>query len=204
MNKIFFLVLIFSTPAFATFEVYGGMDVGSYSLSENNAGQNYNHESAFLGHLGLSIGARYMINLGPFGFGVVGDVGWHGDSVDRKLAGSIQSSWYRNEQTHLFTGVSARIGSDNIGLLYDYYPSVRNNITYSDAGNQNPWRNNDVLTGTGYALGFAIWKIHSFALYRRLSYKDVQMAGQAVTLPTARYKSELLIEDVLAGATFSF
>lgn len=208
MKKILALsfILLTSPVTLAGLKFYGGINAGNYWLNETTGGNNYKHESSFMGHLGFAFGGKYLIQLGPIGLGIIGELGWQGNSVDRRQTGSTSSAWYRNEMNHFLYGASIHLGSEKVALIGEYYPSVQNTISYSDAGGANPWRTNDILRGTGYGIGisYAFWSTPAYVMYRRLSYKDVQMAGAAVTLPSSRYTTEFLIEDMLMGAIISF
>lgn len=210
MIKFPFIILIlicYYLNVFAKPEVYGGLGFGSVYADETFSGNKFAHSSGFfVGHFGFGIGGRYKFDFGRFSIGPVAELFWIGDTVDRKQDGVVNDSQYRYESSRLIGGLNLSYKFNALSVVAEYYPFVQNTVTYSDGDSVNPFRMNDKLKATGYGVGF-MWEIggglnYTF-IYRRLSYKDVEMAGTSTSLPSSRYSS-FEFDDVLGGFTKEF
>lgn len=211
MRGIFvFTMMIFSSFANAKIDVYGGMYFGDVEWKESYLGNNFEHGSEFfVGHWGAGFGVKPMLTLGAFEIGLVGEAGWVGDTMQRKQtlpAGGTANN--RVEYYRVMGGASAGFSfGKSFGIYGDYYSQVENTITFSNTSASNPFRSGDKMKGSGYgvALKYSYFeKAPAYVMYRRLTYTDIQNGGTWINLPSTRYTSQLVVEDVLASAIFSF
>lgn len=206
---LFFFVTLFLYPphASASVDVYLGLNVGSVLMKEENAGTDYNHQSSFfVGHWGYSLGVRPKLDLGKFSLGVIGEVGWVGNSMERKLTTATDSSSYRNEFRRGLAGATAALNTGASSIIFEYYPWVQNSVFYSDNKTENPFRKDDALKATGYGFGFNFGFSNGFAsqiLYKNLVYKDVTMNGLKITIPNDQFKS-LKVDEITLGFVLKF
>lgn len=196
-GKVFFFFLFMmlglARSGKASVDVYGTINMGEMQAQEDSAGTNYTNRSTFfVGHWGYSLGTRAKITLGSIGLGLVGELGWIGDSLDRKTSASgISGSTYRNEFYRSLAGASLALQTGSSAILLEHYPWVQNSVTYSDEKSQNPFRKNDKLNATGYGFGFNFGSSNTSGyqlMYKKLQYKNVMMNGTSVTLPNTQYQ----------------
>ncbi len=207
-NAILALFLIaFAQTTFAHIELYGSMNIGASKMDETQGGNSFIHaNSFFVGHWGFGGGGRFKYNIDKFGIGLVTDLAWLGDTFERKQSGVINDATYRFESYRLLGGATVSFGIGSFHLIGEYYPYAQNTVTYSDDKVENPYRKSDKLKATGFGLGFNYEFASNFGysvIYRRLTYKDVEMNGASVTLPTAQY-SALNIDDVIVSLVIAF
>ncbi len=202
------LVVLALTPrALAAIEVYGGLDVGSMLMREQVGGTGYTNQSTFfVGHWGYALGTRAKINLGSVGLGVIGEVAWIGDSLERKSNEATGGSTYRNEFNRGIAGATASLNTGPSSIFIEYYPWVQNTVIYSDEKGSNPFRKNDKLKATGYGLGFTFGFSNESAyqlLYKKLQYRNVTMNGVEISLPSDQYEI-MGLDEVTIGFVFRF
>jgi hypothetical protein len=191
----------------ASVDVYLGLNVGSVLMKEENTGTEYNHQSSFfVGHWGYSLGVRPKLDLGKFSLGVVGEVGWVGNSMERKLTTATDKTNYRNEFRRGLAGPTVALNTGASSIIFEYYPWVQNSVFYSDNKTENPFRKDDTLKATGYGFGFNFGFSNGFAsqiLYKNLVYKEVMMNGLKAVLPNDQFKL-LKVDEVTLGFVLKF
>jgi hypothetical protein len=193
------ILLGWAPRTLASIDVYGMLNMGSLMMKEDVGANSYTNKSTFgVGHWGYAIGTRAKLNLGAVGIGVVGELSWIGNTVERKLdSESSAGPTYRNESHRSLAGGSVSINTGPSAIVAEYYPWVQNSIIYSDDKSQNPFRKNDRLRATGYGVGFLIGTAASTGyqiFYKKLQYKNVQMNGVDSTLPNDQYQTPNLDE----------
>ncbi len=202
------LVFTFAQQSMAHIELYGSMNIGASKMDETQGGNSFTHtNSFFVGHWGFGGGGRFKYNIDKFGIGVVTDLSWLGDTFERKQTGGVTTdATYRFESYRLLGGATVSFAIGSFHLIGEYYPYAQNTVTYSDDKVENPYRKNDKLKATGFGLGFNYEfgsNVGYSVIYRRLTYKDVEMNGASVALPTAQY-SALNIEDIIVSLVVAF
>ncbi len=208
-GSLLVLIVLIHLKAVASLDIYTGMSMGEMTMSETQGGSSYSHASTFfVGHWGFGLGGRWKMDLGDLGVGVLGELAWVGDSTQRTLAGTVNNTWNRFESYRVLGG---GVVSYNFAKTFvfsaEYYPSVVNTVTFSDGNQDNPFRQNDKLTATGFGVGFTFdyWgNAPAHLMYRRFMYKEVQMAGVDTVLPTSRYTTEVKVEDIFVGVLKTF
>lgn len=207
MRKIFLILLFLPLSSYASFQLYGGMNIGSLSMDETSGANSYKHSSTFfVGHWGYGLGSRIKLDLGALKIGVVGDLSWNGDSIERKQNGVTHDATYRQESYRVLAGGTFSLDAGAFGLIGEYYPYVVNTVTYSDDKSENLFRKNDKFKGTGWGAGFQFAMGAGFyysALYRQLIYKDIESNGTTLTLPNDNY-SAIRVDDILVSAAKEF
>lgn len=185
---------------FAEKEIYLTLPFGNTYMNENVGSTYYKHSSAFW-DVGLSLGTRLGFAVGPISLGAVGEFGWVGDSINRKLNNAVTTNWYRIERTRTLAG--GYLGLNIIGpfgVWGEYYPYSSSSILFSDGGSTNPFRKNDILNGDGYSLGLQVLIAHRVritAFWRRL------ITRTSIVLPSPTY-GEFVSEEVMAQVGIVF
>lgn len=194
--------LFLANFAFARAGVYTGVLIGATKMDETLAGNSYTHANTFfVGHFGFAVGGKWKYELDNFDIGFLGELAWNGDSFERKQSGAIDGATYRYESYRLLSGLTSSLKFGIFSLQLEYYPWLQNTATYADDKVENPYRKNDKLTATGFGFGFSFEFGAGFVystVYRKFTYKNVDMNGAAVTLPNAQY-SALAIDEVFAS-----
>jgi hypothetical protein len=196
------VILLKYSSAQAEVQVYTALVGGSTTMKETQVGASYNHESQFfVGHLGGAFGGGYVFTTNVIGVGFKGELAWVGNTVDRKNSASSDKSSYRFESQRLLSGVTLSLRPGPVAIDFEYYPWIQNMVSYSDQKSQNPFRKGDDLKGTGYGVGFAFKffpPMRNFIMFRKLSYKNVEMDGVSKTLPNENFDL-LKFDEVLIG-----
>jgi hypothetical protein len=204
-----FIVIFFgiTSQVFASVEIYGVMDVGSVLMNEESGGVEYSNKSSFfVGHWGYALGTRAKLNIGRLGLGLVGELAWIGDSLERKLNGVTHSSTYRNEFNRGLAGATASLNTGASSIFVEYYPWVQNSVIYSDLKEQNPFRKEDKLKATGYGVGFKFALTNESAyqlMYKNLQYRTFIINNLEVSLPNEQYQV-MKLDEVSLGYVLSF
>lgn len=203
---IFVMSLMISSPALASVDLYTGFNIGALTMEEDGVAASFHHaETFFIGHLGAGLGAKFKLDVGNWGLGVVTDAAWIGNTVERTQQSTASSATYRNEYYRLIGGLVANYKMGGLSLCAEYYPFVENTVSFSDEKDENPFRRNDKLKGTGGGLGLSV-DLGGIGLYqlmfRRLSYANIQTSGAALFLPTSVYSAPIYTE-VFTGWAWS-
>lgn len=200
-------ILFFTQISLARIELYGGMNIGSSKMDESLGGSSYSHSNSFfVGHWGFGGGSRFKLDFEKLGIGGVVDLVWLGDTFERKQSNGVSDATYRLETYRVLAGANLSLAFGPLALIAEYYPYGQNTITYSDDKSENPYRKNDKLKCTGYGVGFNFDFGSGFGystIFRRLTYKDVEMNGSSVTLPSSQY-SALNIDEVFVSLLKTF
>lgn len=203
-SRIFGLItfLVFSSVCRAEVQFYTALLGGPMSFTETQGASSYSHQSQFfIGHLGVALGGGYVFTAGVLGLGLKGEVGWLGDSVDRKPNDSSSSVGYRDESQRILGGLLLSFRPGPVALDLEYYPTVVNYVGYSDKKSENPFRKNDKWNGTGFGFSLAFKffpPMRNFVTFRKLSYNKVDMSGVEVSLPSSAY-SKLEFNEIVLG-----
>jgi len=192
-----------SHHALASVDVYLGVDIGSMQMKETLGGSDYTNQGTFfIGHWGYSLGIRPQLKLGSIGLGVVGELSWISESMDRRLSGSSSVTTYRSEFYRYLSGASLSFFAGNSSsIILEYYPLVQNTVKYSDNKTLNPHQKNDKLKSDGYGVGFNFGFNNTIAyqlIYKRLNLRSGTMSGVEVKFPNDQYSLPNL-EEVMFG-----
>lgn len=201
-----FLLTLLSFKAQARSVVYGGANIGELTQTETSAGNTFRHSSTFfVGHFGIGAGFRSIFEIGSVELGPVAELGWMGDSIERKQAATTTAT-YRYEAYRLIAGLHVAQNIGSFKLIAEYYPFAQSTVMYSDEKSDNLFRKNDTLNSTGWALGGAYGSNESSyytVLYRALTYKDIKSNGAAVTLPSLTHSS-IQVGEVVVTRSINF
>lgn len=186
-----------------------GFTAGSNSFNELATGYSISQEETFMA-VGIGLMGRLGIKIANFSITASAFHDWEGSSITYRPSNQsiFASGTYAltNRKFGYGPSVMFLIPALDISLFGEYYPYVSNTIQWAEIKSQNPFRQNDWLSGWGFALGVGklmFGKIHMQAAYRSFTYTKASISGVETSIPGVRF-DKARWGGVFVGGAFSF
>ncbi|MBK9293415.1 MAG: hypothetical protein IPM57_03070 [Oligoflexia bacterium] len=211
--KNFLLILFLIIPAFAQAQLHAelgfGFTAGGNNYNELASGYTVGHDETFMS-FGLGLMGRLGIKIANVSITASLFHDWEGSSLTYQPSNQslFASGAYAitNRRFGYGPSVMLLIPAIDISVFGEYYPYVNNTIQWAETKSQNPFHQNDWLTGWGFALGVGkmmFGKVHAQAAYRSVNYTKVSLNGTETAIPGARF-DKAHWGGVFIGGAYSF
>lgn len=175
---------------------YGGIGFGDLKeMDETTGGTTLTHDG-WTGHIG--VGARAGISIGPLKAGVVGEfskVQWEGEREDGAIANAFDGAEdYDNVLDRTLYGGFFIFSPPVIpvSIIAEYYPSVSGSFSYAEGKGENPFAQDDEISGNGYGLGISVgaFPAQSSIIVRNFMFDTFTLNGVETELPGGNYTKQ--------------
>ena len=212
-NFLLLTFITFSTSSYALLYVngYGGLGFGDLKeMDETTGGTTLTHDG-WTAHIG--VGARLGLSVGLIKAGVVGEfskVQWEGEREDAAIANAFDGAEdYDNVMDRTLYGAFVMFDPPviPISILAEYYPSYDGDFSYAEGKGENPFGENDGISGSGYGLGVSMgaFPVQSSIIIRNFTFDTFTIGGTEVSLPSSQFTEQKAWEIMFqAGAAFDF
>lgn len=204
-------LLAFSSSSFASLtqgvSVLTNWEITSKMSEESAPPSEHKSGMKFLGGMGLGLNYTMGWNWGPLTTSLLAEYGWKDETLRRDpgAGGTVVEYNFQTNRLVLGTRFSIPLGGEVFQLVAEYLPLIEAKTIYSDEKTENPFRKNDVLKGNGFGGGvcFLMRPLIISAIFRQVTYNNVQTNGTSRTLPDSLY-STLTSQEVagLIGIAF--
>lgn len=212
MSLVLLLTLFsFQSQALIYVNGYGGLGFGDLKeMDETTGGTTLTHDG-WTGHIG--VGARLGLSVGLIKAGIVGEfskVQWEGEREDADIANAFDGAEdYDNVLDRTLFGGFIMVSPPVIPLsiIAEYYPTLDGDFSYAEGRGENPFTENDGISGSGYGLGVSMgtFPVQSSILVRNFTFDKFTIGGTEYELPSSSFTKQKAWEIMFqAGAAFDF
>ena len=190
---------------------YGGLGFGDLKEMEETTGGTTLAHDGWTGHIG--VGARLGLSVGLLKAGLVGEfskVQWDGEREDASIANAFDGAEdYDNVLDRTLFGAFVMFSPPvlPISVLAEYYPSLEGDFSYAEGKGENPFTENDGVSGSGYGIGVSMgsFPVQSSIIVRNFTFDSFNIGGTEMALPSSQYTQQKAWEIMFqAGASFDF
>ncbi|MCC6278714.1 MAG: hypothetical protein IT289_12430 [Oligoflexia bacterium] len=207
-----FFILTIGSISLAQFHAELGFGISSGTATYKELFSNYSvtHDETALS-FGAGVMGRIGIKLGNFSLTAVGFHDWEASSINFTSSNQslLASGIYNLTHRRYGFGPSVLffIPAVDFSLIAEYYPIVNNTIQWAEPKAQNPFRQNDWLSGWGWSAGIGrvfFKNVHVMAQYRQITFTKASLNGNEIAIPGSRFDKATWGGAFLGGSYLFF